>query len=126
MLYHCLLQLFAFIMPRLIFFFFRFLNHLPFLFSCENGSKVRRVWLQQYKRRKKGLQKSAVNTFQLTCGTMLLQYVSRGKMTPFLPWQKCSQNNLVERLHDLPAHMAQNRKTCTLAPCQEDFRRQLS
>ena len=125
MLYHCSVRLFVFIMHKLII-FFRFLNHLPFLFSCENGSKVRRVWLQQYKRRKKGRRKCVVNTFQLTCGTILLQYVSRGKTTPFPPWQKCSQNNLVESLHYLPARMVQNRKTRTLASWQEYFRRHLS
>ena len=44
----------------------KFLNHLPLLFSCENCSKVRR------RRRNKGRRKCAVNTFQFTCGTILL------------------------------------------------------
>jgi len=53
-------------------------------------------------------------------------YVSRQKMSPYPPWQKCNHNNLLESLHDLQGKMVQNQKTRSLASWQEDFRRQLS
>lgn len=110
----------------------KFLNLLPLLFSCENGSKLRRVWLQHaIQKKKRGRRKCVVQT-PFSWRVARTYYVSRRKMAPFPPWQKCNQNYLVESqalLRELTRRSSPNgaksKKTYS-SIMAEDFRRQLS